>query len=166
MPIVTRGASSPSKSPTRKGTSPDRNNPRVPITPARPSPPGRPAEPDAKPRDELGHWLPVVLSPADEAEAQDRRDANGVVKFGDVLDALADVPDAGDAVDEIRGKIMFQGNPRVRVKVARSPGNVALGIGPSVQRRLGADFALPPIASTKAGAVKPKKKTDSQRLRR
>jgi len=166
MAKLSKPAVSPVRSPIRKGTSPDRINPRVPISPSKPTP--KPGTGDGE-RDANGRFIPFdidSLTAEERAEYEDRRDDNRLVKFGDVLDALASVPESEGAAEEIREKLLFGGNPKVRIKVKRDAVSDELGLGPSIERRLGADdFARKPIASTKPEPVK-KKTRDSDRLRR
>lgn len=170
MPIKSYTAPSrkavPPKLPIQPGVHPRVIPPFKPIAPAKPSP--KPGTGDGE-RDANGRFIPFdldSLSPSERADYEDRRDENRLVKFGDVLDALASVPDSDAAAEEIRDKLLFGGNPKVRIKVKRDAMSEELGLGPSIERRLGSDdFARKPIASTKPGPVK-KKRTASGRLLR
>lgn len=135
------------------GVSPDRANPRVPsVSPVR-SPVGkRPTPPPEKAkssegRDASGRFIPIILSPEAEQERADRADLGKLIKFSDVLDVLGEFdphPSEPEIVEAMREKLLFQGNPVVRQKLAKydkQTGVVQAIVGedmpPSVQRRIG-----------------------------
>jgi hypothetical protein len=173
----------------RRGTSPERSNPRVPISPAKPT-----VAPWENPRDVDGRFMPPILTPDEEQDREEARDAKKLVRFSDVLEAMEMIdpgvtPGNADpvalffhgavrrAVAYVRSKLLFQGNPKIRQRLRplyeQNPSaQAAMGAGAptSITRRVGGTgfAAFPAPLPSKASVTKPpkKKKTDSQRLRR
>lgn len=188
--------SSPSTSPEnprpKKGKSPDRSNPRIPIRPVK-------LEPGEQGRDADGHFIPPVPFPPGEEQAEnERKDRSKLIKFGDVLDELTSLvpdwigflgPEAAAAqavlegmleatIETMRAKLLFQGNPIIRQKLKplwqqNTAAQVVMGAGSptSIQRRVGGTgFAASNVPMPSLASITPpprkKKKTDSQPLKR
>lgn len=85
----------------------------------------------------------VVASPrADDDEREAIREGRRLVRFRDVIEAVAGLPGADSALESVRAKLLFTGNPSVRVKVKRTAEADALGLGPSVSKRIRAETIL------------------------